>query len=44
MAELLLERPDVVAPPSGWVTSKWQQRVMSGRLGGVGMARPLLYM
>jgi hypothetical protein len=29
MAEMLLERADIIVPSSGWVTGKWQLRVNS---------------
>ena len=50
MAEMLLDRTDILAPSSGFVAEEWQLWVYhrnsaeSGRLGGVGMARRLLYM
>ena len=44
MAEMLLDRADIVVSSSGFAAEEWQLRVMSGRLGGVGMARRLLYM
>jgi hypothetical protein len=44
MAEMLLDRAAIVAPSSEFVAEEWQQRVITGRLGGVGMARRLLDM
>jgi hypothetical protein len=50
MAEMLLDRTDILAPSSGFVAEEWRLWVYhrnsaeSGLLGGVGMARRLLYM